>query len=250
LKLKNETGFTLVELSIVIVIIGLIVAGVVGGQTLVRQAKVRALVSDYNKQIAAINAFRLEYDGIPGDFDNAAAYGIGTSGNGDKNVTPYNSEMIYAWAHLSGAKLIPGAYTGATAGNPFNQIGVNIPESSYGNGIAIYMSHIGITSNCLQTGASPLFGRVDDVNVLTFARPETTGNLGCPRVGFLKVSEAHGIDVKMDDGEADSGIMYSANTLATNTPGARCVDSAVGGTGGANYDFTDQGENCRILFKF
>ncbi len=41
-----KMGFTLIELSIVIVIIGLIVAGIIGGQSLVRQAKVRPIITN------------------------------------------------------------------------------------------------------------------------------------------------------------------------------------------------------------
>ena len=78
LKKRNENniihqeGFTLIELSIVIVIIGLIVAGVVGGQTLVLQAKIRSQISDFNKYKIAYNTFQLEYNAIPGDFNQAS----------------------------------------------------------------------------------------------------------------------------------------------------------------------------------
>ena len=58
-KLKASSGFTLIELSIVIVIIGLIVAGVVGGQVLVKQAKLKGVVSDVEKYRTALNAFKL-----------------------------------------------------------------------------------------------------------------------------------------------------------------------------------------------
>ena len=73
----------------------------------------------------------------------------------------------------------------------------------------------------------------------------TTGNMSWP---FLKVSEAHGIDKKIDDGEPDSGFMYSANQANNNNPNDRCVDNRMSGDGGANYDFDQDGYPCRIMF--
>jgi prepilin-type N-terminal cleavage/methylation domain-containing protein len=71
---KYKAGFTLVELSIVIVIIGLIVAGVVGGQRLIKNAKVLSQVSDLKKYDVAFNAFVLQYDNVPGDLRAASSY--------------------------------------------------------------------------------------------------------------------------------------------------------------------------------
>jgi prepilin-type N-terminal cleavage/methylation domain-containing protein len=65
--LRVEKGFTLIKLSIVIVIIGLIVAGVVGGQAWVQQANIRGLISDINKYTIALYTFKLEYNAISGD---------------------------------------------------------------------------------------------------------------------------------------------------------------------------------------
>lgn len=72
--LKKHRGFTLVELSVVIVLIGLIIAGVVGAQSLVKQGKMRAQISELQKYQVAFNTFRLEYNAIPGDFDRASQY--------------------------------------------------------------------------------------------------------------------------------------------------------------------------------
>ncbi|MDA0782810.1 MAG: prepilin-type N-terminal cleavage/methylation domain-containing protein [Rickettsiales bacterium] len=71
---ESEKGFTLIELSIVIVIIGLIVAGVVGGQALVNQSKLRTIITELNQFKFQINTFYLEYNALPGDMPNAHSY--------------------------------------------------------------------------------------------------------------------------------------------------------------------------------
>ena len=81
---RTKNGFTLIELSIVIVIIGLIVAGVVGGQALVRQSKLRSIITDHQKIQTSMNAFKLEYNYLPGDIPNASDYWSGeVDGDGD-----------------------------------------------------------------------------------------------------------------------------------------------------------------------
>jgi prepilin-type N-terminal cleavage/methylation domain-containing protein len=66
-NLIQQAGFTLIELSIVLVIIGLIVGGVLVGQDLIKAAEIRATISQYEKYNAAMNTFRTKYNGMPGD---------------------------------------------------------------------------------------------------------------------------------------------------------------------------------------
>jgi prepilin-type N-terminal cleavage/methylation domain-containing protein len=84
-----HSGFTLIELSIVLVIIGLIVGGILVGRDMVRSAEIRADVGEAEKINSAINAFKLKYNCLPGDCANATAlFGIGPYGhinNGDGN---------------------------------------------------------------------------------------------------------------------------------------------------------------------
>src|SRR5471030_1667850 len=90
---KSERGFTLIELSIVLVIIGLIVGGVLVGQDLIRAAEVRATIAQIEKYNTAVNTFRGKYNALPGDMNasTATAFGFsprataGTAGLGDGN---------------------------------------------------------------------------------------------------------------------------------------------------------------------
>src|ERR1700712_5355694 len=93
----NKTqGFTLIELSIVLVIIGLIVGGVLVGQDLIRAAEIRATISQIEKFNTAVNTFRGKYNAIPGDMNLSTAItfgfattnratGAATAGQGDGN---------------------------------------------------------------------------------------------------------------------------------------------------------------------
>ncbi len=72
--MHNKAGFSLLELSIVLVIIGLLASGVMVGQSLVRGAELRSVMNDHNKILSATNAFRLKYNALPGDMRNATAF--------------------------------------------------------------------------------------------------------------------------------------------------------------------------------
>jgi len=67
-------GFTLIELSIVLVIIGLITAGIIGGQSLIHSAQIRSVISDVDRFRVAIATFEMQYDSLPGDLVNAKEY--------------------------------------------------------------------------------------------------------------------------------------------------------------------------------
>jgi len=86
-KRKTLSGFTLIELSIVLVIIGLIVGGVLVGRELINTAKLRKVVSEVDKFTTAIQTFRVKYGCTPGDCKNATTFFTGThNGNDDGKI--------------------------------------------------------------------------------------------------------------------------------------------------------------------
>ncbi|MCB2081327.1 MAG: hypothetical protein KDD76_01745, partial [Rickettsiales bacterium] len=96
---------------------GLIIGGVLVGQDLITQAKLRAQVAQFNQFDAAVNAFRLKYDNLPGDISsaNATAFGF-TSGNGDEDgliegtADQTGEEVSPVFMQLSEAGFIPNRY--------------------------------------------------------------------------------------------------------------------------------------------
>ena len=73
-NIMTKNAFTLIELSIVLVIIGLLVGGVLVGQDLIQAGKIRAAVSEIQEINTAVNTYRLKYNAIPGDHNDAFAF--------------------------------------------------------------------------------------------------------------------------------------------------------------------------------
>lgn len=83
----EKNGFTLIELSIVLVIVGLLVGGVLVGRDLIVMAEARAFMSKATEFETAYNTFRVKYNCMPGDCRNASTLGLGASGTGDRMIT-------------------------------------------------------------------------------------------------------------------------------------------------------------------
>src|SRR5450759_70145 len=83
----KQAGFTLVEIAIVLVIIGLLLGGILKGQEMITQAKIKNVVNDFNGITAAVNSYRDRYRALPGDDLNAGPRWLGVAvvpnGNGN-----------------------------------------------------------------------------------------------------------------------------------------------------------------------
>jgi prepilin-type N-terminal cleavage/methylation domain-containing protein len=126
-------GFSLLELSIVLVIVGLLAGGVMVGQDLIRQAEIRSVLTDFDTYRAAFNAFKLKYNALPGDLRNATSYwgaqhtdpavcqvtpstgpqtcnGDGSGMIGVATSDVYETHRV--WQHMANAGLVGGSFTG------------------------------------------------------------------------------------------------------------------------------------------
>ncbi len=112
-------GFTLTEMAIILVIVGVLVQGVVAGQELIHNARVRDLLAQQNAVEQAVLAFQDRFHAPPGDYAEASvtiACGLGAclNGNGDGRIEPGTGgaihEDILAWQHLSAAGFLRARY--------------------------------------------------------------------------------------------------------------------------------------------
>jgi prepilin-type N-terminal cleavage/methylation domain-containing protein len=125
--MTNKRGFTLLEISMVLVIVALIIGAITVGSSLIRNAEIQSISSDSEHYISAIKSFQDKYSALPGDFAKASNVFVGAT-DGDANGFIAGNEQFYAWNHLALAKMIEGSYTGA-AGSNGRVPGTNVPAS-------------------------------------------------------------------------------------------------------------------------
>lgn len=198
--MKKQSGFTLVEIAIVLVIIGLLLGGVLKGQELITQAKIKNIANDLNGMSAAVYGYQDRYKAYPGDDLNAASRWtnpLATSGDGNAQVGATSNKVIIDcsastaencqfWHHLR----LAGFIGGDTAVGP----GKLSPQNAVGGILQVQQGAMGLSGLVICTTNLP--GKV-----------------------------ANAIDAQFDDGKPDTG-MVRGQSDATKLDTAMAAGSA------------------------
>jgi len=231
MKRRSEAGFTLVELAIVMVIIGLLIGGILKGQELIANSEVTATIAQVKGVDAGISGFKDKYGVLPGDMTNpntrlSAACNVAapcnTAGTGDGRIganesvqtaVVANSENHTAFLHLAAASFIQGV---EVQGAPV--YGQGVPTARVGGGLRIGFSAAGTAGGLIA--ARP--GHYVALSNALAANPVANDANGA-----VTGSKAANIDRKLDDGIGNTGSVQGTGT--------NCVLAA------GPYDETDIG---------
>jgi len=281
------SGFTLIEMSMVIVVIALLVAGIMLGRELINASAVRSQITQIEQFYAATNSFKMKYNALPGDiyYTRASAFGLlasnnpNTAGNASESLTAHTGrdctsnqggEPLLFWKHLNTAGLINGVDKMTDASHYGSQIGDRsvvgvVPQAKLGNGGNIFVCSQwdGVSTNvdcwgstfCFTIWGLTHFGVVGNGDLYsTPAQPSNTGQ----GVGYaVTPNQAYSIDLKMDDGAPRSGKVWggpnnglsTAYVMVSRSSNSNCI------TGSPNFRYNTSGStaderNCVLNFKF
>jgi len=218
---SDQQGFTLIEMSIVLAIIGLIVGGILKGQEVVNNARLKTQVAQIDAVKSAVFTFQDQYAYLPGDYPYASTNLGLTSGNGDGNgiiattgttslddkADATSTESVLAWADLATANLLSGIQllNGTTM--------TSVTSASN-------ISYAGKMSNTyLWLGTftvSPPGGAPSSTAVMTRLQGVLSGALTTSSQQALREADASNLDRKYDDGNPSTGSILAGSESTGN----------------------------------
>ena len=241
----SQAGFTLVELAIVMIIIGLLIAGVLKGQELIGNARVTSTVAQIKAIDAATSTFKDTYANLPGDMTapgtrlpNCAAAPCLIVGNGDgklantPGVAPTAAQEGFAFfPQLAAADLL----TGISPQPGLTAFGTNFPAAK------IDSAGFFAGSAAVPADFTAAIGTLGTPSGLYLSLVATVANVAAAAASEgLTPSQASRIDTKLDDGQPGVG-----SVIAVGTAGAAAGDCGAAGAGGA-YATLDTSLRCAL----
>ena len=197
---RSSAAFTLLELSVVLVIIGLIVGGVLVGNDLIRMSKTYKFIAEVSTIQSQLNLFKLRYNALPGDMANASNFwsscsGRSCNGNGDGAID--NAETSFVWEILYKSGIEKNEYISCLfclSGTPGPDVAnKNYKQSQADNFVYHKIGGNGWGQNVIHMGGAWLNG-------------SQNGDINIP-IMYPVISM--GIDAKLDDGKGNTGKIKS-----------------------------------------
>ena len=235
---NKQGGFTLIEIAIVLVIIGLLLGGVLKGQELINTARVRALNNTVDGITAAWFSFQDRYRGYPGDYPLATTNlpapvvamvnGDGNGLVGDAAGVASPVERSQAWVQLQAAGYITGNFNGANvAADAYDCVLASCPDNGFGSGLNIGYGAQNQTQVALGGGG--------------VSAHELMSGRGIP------VEVLAELDRKVDDGNAGSGAMQLGGAGSGWTAAEAVACQAAGAPN--SYGVLAPSVNCAAVFR-
>jgi prepilin-type N-terminal cleavage/methylation domain-containing protein len=244
-KSKNivNQGFTLIEISTVLLVVSIIVAGILSTSSFIKAARLKSVIAEFQNFQTAANSFKQQYAYWPGDINNATSiWPSGSTANGNGNgLVDYSTlvsnssttiEPIIFWQHLSLAGILPNNYNATLNASNYAIIGTSIPASNYQsldklglacwgvNGKYFYLA--GLYSNSCGAGCY--------INSVV------------PATDAISPVDAYYIDQKIDDSYPSSGSVISTQGLSALT-NINCLN-------GSSYNISNRDRGCLMAFYY
>lgn len=232
---KNK-GFTLIELSIVLVIIGLIVGGILMGKDLINAANIRAAISQLEKFQTVFNTFKLKYNCEAGDCPNATAF------FGDYMAGTSCTAMTNGSGNGNNNGMIDDGGTGSWYCEGYNAV-ESLKLASLMQSKTNYQEMEGINGSLSFLYHDDISNQFPVRNKSTIAW--ATDVLGFSRGGAFSPIEGRNIDAKIDNGVPNTGKFIGLDTAAAGN--VTFVPNSCSTAGAYNVNET---RTCRSIFYY
>ncbi len=249
---KKQAGFTLVEIAIVLVIIGLLLGGILKGQELINSARVRNLADQNSGIQAAYFGFIDRYRQVPGDWLTAGSQGataaigvtINTGGNGNGRIDNNLIEGAAVWEQLARAGFLGGGFTPATAApaDITAYIG-NAPTNAFA-GALVLTRNLGFSG---QAAARLNLHLGPNVPVSIARELDVKVDDGLPNSGILRMTMDNGAPDAEFDALFDD-ITPTCTATAASVPGT--VVAGAGATLTDIYNIFEDAQDCGQVFLY
>lgn len=242
----RRSAFSLIELSIVLIIIGLLIAGVTGGASLIKSSELRSVITESRTWSVSVNSFFNQFDNLPGDY--SGTLGLPAGGDGDGRIEFSNAgaaasdnsnfEGRNAWRQLSITNILDSSVvystsnnTGAVPTNPIttglSSFGDETPSSKIGSAGWDFDYNTTTGHNVVVATGTIASSNAPETNTLVNGTVVSSG--------VITPTDALSLDSKYDDGASNAGSIQGIGT--------DCIFNT------SQYKTIDSDEQCALSFR-